>query len=430
MKKQILLAFFVVLFTTPFFAQEFDLSGELRPRFENKNGYKTLRTEGDGAGTFISQRTRLNFDFKQSIMKFRVSVQNVRVWGDVSTLASDDQALAFHEAWAEAILSEKVSMKLGRQEIIYDDSRIFGNVGWAQQARSHDAFLFKYTPNSDHRVDVGIAYNADNQSGLDALYSNAAGYKSFQYGWYHGNFDKFGVSFLLLNTGIEYEDEVEDKQGAGLNTSIDYMQTIGPRVTYKDGDLSADASIYFQTGKSVNTDVSASYFAGNVNYKVNDNFKVGAGGEYLSGKDMDDASAEVNSFAPLFGTNHKFNGWMDYFYVGNHAGSVGLTDIYANVGYNKDKFSAKIIPHFFMSAATVIDGAGNEMDNYLGTEIDIAFGYKIAKTINLNAGYSHMLATDSMEAIKGGDSGVTNNWAWIMFTFKPNLFSYKAPPVE
>ena len=137
-----------------------------------------------------------------------------------------------------------------------------------------------------------------------------------------------------------------------------------------------------------------------------------------------------NSFAPLFGTNHKFNGWMDYFYVGNHAGSVGLTDLFAKVGYQKDKFSALLIPHFFMSAATIIDGAGNEMDNYLGTEIDIAFGYKIAKTINLKAGYSHMLATDSMEILKGGDSGVTNNWAWIMFTFKPNLFSYKAPPVE
>ena len=94
-------------------------------------------------------------------MIFKVSVQNIRVWGDVSTLASDDQAMALHEAWAEAILSEKFSMKLGRQEIDYDDSRIFGNVGWAQQARSHDAFLFKITPNENQRVDVGIAYDGD-----------------------------------------------------------------------------------------------------------------------------------------------------------------------------------------------------------------------------------------------------------------------------
>ena len=427
MKKQVLLVIMVALFATPLFAQEFNLSGELRPRFEYKNGFRTLRSDGDDANNFISQRTRINFDFKKSKMIFKVSVQNVRVWGDVSTLAADDNAIAFHEAWAEAILSEKWSMKLGRQEIIYDDSRIFGNVGWAQQARSHDAFLIKYKANENHRIDLGLAYNADSQAGLDALYSNAAGYKTFQYGWYHGDFDKLGVSFLLLNTGVEY---VENEGTEEEDNTTDFMQTIGPRVTYKSGNISADASIYFQTGKSLDNSVSASYFGGNFAYKINDNFKAGIGGEYLSGKDMDDTSTDINSFAPLFGTNHKFNGWMDYFYVGNHANNVGLTDIYLNIGYTKGKFSAKLIPHYFASAAKIFDTNGNEMDNYLGTEIDFALGYKISKSINLNAGYSQMLATTSMEVLKGGDSSKANNWGWVMITFKPNLFSYSPPPVE
>lgn len=425
MKKQILLVIMVALFATPMFAQEFNLSGELRPRYENKYGFKTLRVEGQEAGNFISQRTRINFDFKKSKMNFKVSLQNVRVWGDVSTLASDDKAISFHEAWAEAVLSEKWTMKLGRQEIIYDDSRIFGNVEWAQQARSHDAFLIKFTPNENHRVDFGFAYNSDSQAGIDALYSNAAGYKTFQYGWYHGKFGKLEASFLLLNTGIEY---VENEDTTEEDTTIDYMQTIGPRVTFKDGAISADVSIYFQTGKSVDKSVSAMYFGGNFGFKITDNFKAGIGGEYLSGKDMDDASTDLKSFAPLFGTNHKFNGWMDYFYVGNHANNVGLTDIYLNIGFTKDKFSVKLIPHYFASAAKIIDGDGNKMDNYLGTEIDFAVGYKLTKSINLNAGYSQMLATESMEVIKGGDSGEHNSWAWVMVTFKPNLFTYNAPP--
>jgi len=424
-KKQILLVIMVALFATPIFSQEFNLSGELRPRYENRFGHKTLRYKGEEAANFVSQRTRINFDFKKSKMKFKVSIQNVRVWGDVSTLASDDKAISFHEAWAEAIISKKFSMRLGRQEIIYDDSRIFGNVGWAQQARSHDAILFKITPNENHRVDVGIAYNADSQSGMDALYSNAAGYKTFQYGWYHGDFDKVGVSFLLLNTGIEYlENEGEENE----DKTLDHMQTIGPRITYKSGNISADASIYFQTGKSLDKSVSASYFAGNFGYKITDNFNAGIGGEYISGKDMDDTSTDLKSFAPLFGTNHKFNGWMDYFYVGNHANNVGLTDIYLIVGYTKEKFSAKIIPHYFASAAKIIGGNGNKMDSYLGTEIDFVVGYKLSKSINFNAGYSQMLATQSMEVLKGGDSGINNSWAWVMVTFKPNLFSYSPPP--
>ncbi len=428
MRKVIFTTFLVALFATPLFAQQFDLSAELRPRYENKFGYQSLRVEGQEAGNFISQRTRLNFDFNQNKIKLRVSLQNVRVWGDVSTLSSDDEATALHEAWAEAVLSSKFTLKLGRQEIVYDDHRIFGNVGWAQQARSHDAFLFKYTPNGNNRIDVGVAYNADSQSGIDALYSNAAGYKTFQYAWYHGNFDKFGVSFLLLNTGIEYPEEVIESGGSEA-TTIDFMQTIGPRFTYKSGKFNADAATYFQTGKSLDTDISAYYFGGNLGYKASDEFFVGAGFEYLSGKDWDDSDPDIKSFAPLFGTNHKFNGWMDYFYVGNHAGNVGLIDINATIGYKKNKFSAKIIPHFFSADGNVFNEDG-KMDANLGTEVDFTLGYKLSKAISINAGYSRMFATDTMEAIKGGDKDVNNSWGWIMFTFKPKLFSYSPPEVE
>jgi hypothetical protein len=401
-------------------AQTFDLSAEVRPRYENKHGYSTLLNTDNEGTNFVSQRTRLNFGFKNEKLRLYVSMQNVRVWGDVSTLSSDDNATALHEAWAEAILNSKISFKLGRQEIVYDDHRIFGNVGWAQQARSHDAFLFKYKINDKNKLDVGFALNADNQSGVSSLYSNAAGYRTFQYAWYHGDFNKFGLSFLFLNTGIEY---IENEGLANEELTIDNMQTIGPRVTYKSGKFDANASAYFQTGKSLDNDVSASSFGGNLGYKINDNFKIGVGAEFLSGKDQDDISTDVKSFAPLFGTNHKFNGWMDYFYVGNHANSVGLTDINAVIAYKKNKFLAKIVPHFFSAAADVFDGS-NKMDNNLGTEIDLTIGYKLAKDINISAGYSKMFATDTIEILKGGDSDEDNSWSWIMFTFKPKLFSH------
>jgi hypothetical protein len=397
------------------FAQQFDLSAEIRPRYENKHGVKSLLTTDADGSNFISQRTRLNFGFKNEKLKAYVSFQNVRVWGDVGTLSSDDEATALHQAWAEAIMSKKVSLKLGRQEIVYDDHRIFGSVGWAQQARSHDAFLFKYTPNEKSRLDIGLALNADSQSGIDNLYSDAAGYKSFQYAWYHGDFNKFGLSFLLLNTGIEYLDTDNEQ-------TVDYVQTIGPRLTYKHGKFNANGAFYFQTGKSEASDVNALYYSANLGYKISDAFSAGLGYEYLSGKDQNDTDAEIKSFAPLFGTNHKFNGWMDYFYVGNHAESVGLTDISATLSYKKDKFSAKLIPHIFSAAADIYDGS-EKMDNNLGTEIDLVFGYKIASDIMLNAGYSKMFATDSMEALKGGDKDENNSWAWLMFTFKPKLFS-------
>ncbi len=417
MKNLLLTAFFATLFVTGLMAQQFEMSAEIRPRLENQHGFKTLLpTDADGA-TFISQRSRLNFKYKHEKIKFGLTLQNVRVWGDVGTLSSDDRATSFHEAWAEALLSDKVSLKMGRQEIVYDDHRIFGNVGWAQQARSHDAFLFKFSPKDNQKLDIGLALNADGQGGIDALYSNAAGYKTFQYAWYHGKFEKVGVSFLLLNTGIEYLDNGDQ--------TLDYMQTFGPRITYKSGKFSANAAAYGQTGKVRDVDVSSSYFTGNIGFKVTDNFSVGAGMEYLSGKDSNDEEADFKSFAPLFGTNHKFNGWMDYFYVGNHGGSVGLTDINATLAYKKDKFSAKLIPHFFSTAADLYDGS-TKMDSNLGTEVDLTLGYKIANNITLSGGFSMMFATETMEVLKGGDKDETNSWGWIMFTFKPKLYTSPA----
>jgi hypothetical protein len=40
-------------------------------------------------------------------------------------------------------------------------------------------------------------------------------------------------------------------------------------------------------------------------------------------------------------------------------------------------------------------------------------------------GYSKMFATETMEILKGGDKDADNSWSWIMFTFKPKLFSSK-----
>jgi hypothetical protein len=416
MRKYFYFTLLVTLMVTTNYAQQFDLSAEIRPRFENKHGYGSLSaTNADGAN-FISQRSRLNFNFSQDKIKLGVSLQNVRVWGDISTLGADDNATMLHEAWAEALLSDNFSLKFGRQEIVYDDSRIFGNVGWAQQARSHDAMIAKFKTSEKSNLDVGFALNADSQAGVDNLYSNIAGYKTFQYAYYHTVINKFGLSLLALNNGVEDLNAGDQK--------VDYSQTLGTYITYKEGKFASDFSIYVQTGKISDKDVSASNFSGNLSYKASELFSFGLGAEYLSGKDMNDTSLDVKSFNPLYGTNHKFNGWMDYFYVGNHGGSVGLVDVNGFVGYNKDKFSAKIMPHFFSSGADIYSG-NTKMDSKLGTEIDFTVGYKVADNIAFSAGYSKMYGTSSMEVLKGGDKDEDSSWSWTMFTFNPKLFSSK-----
>ena len=397
------------------YAQNFEISTELRPRLEYRHGYNTLLSDSLNAATFVSQRSRLNLMYNSHNLKVFLSIQNVRVWGDISTLSlTDKNGTALHQAWAEIKLSSNFKLKFGRQELIYDDHRIFGNVGWAQQARSHDALIAQFEPTDRHRFDLGFAINENSESlvEIDYLVNN---YKAFQYLWYHTNIKQTGISILILNNGLTFVDENEEQQ-------VQYNQTIGSRFTIKKNKITADASIYIQSGKIENRKLSAYNVSGNFHHNLNDKFKVGLGAEYLSGTDMNSSDNKLKSFTPWFGTNHKFNGLMDYFYVGNHNNSVGLFDINATIQYHKRKFSAKMMPHLFYSAATVVNEIGNPMKNALGTELDLVMVYKWTNDINFQLGYSQLFATETMKTVKGVEAKTTNNWAWFMITVNPSLF--------
>lgn len=399
-------------------AQQFDINADLRARFENRNGYGTLKPDAERAASFISQRTRLIFNYSFKNLKLVVSPQNVRTWGDVLTNSKDDIGSSFHEAFGEITMNEKFAFKVGRQEINYDDARIFGNVDWAMQARSHDAFLIKFNPNTKNQLHFGFALNANKETNFYENYT-VPQYKSLQYLWYHTDLKKLGLSVLVLNNGMPYIVGTEEK--------VDYSQTLGSRLVFKNGNLNIDGAAYLQTGKLSDKSVNANYLSANISYKFSATLNAASGFERLSGKDQNDTSTDVKSFNPLYGTNHKFNGYMDYFYVGNHTNSVGLTDVYATLNYDKNKFSAKLTPHYFASAATIYK-AGEKQNSYLGTELDFTLAYKMYDYVTIDAGFSQMFATTSMEVLKGGNKNAGNNWAFLSIKINPNLFSYKSEP--
>ena len=418
MKKYIYITFITILGTITISAQQFDINADLRAKFENRNGYGTLKPDTLKAASFITQRTRLILEYSFKNVMLRVSPQNVKTWGDVATTSKTDANNAFHEAYGEIKVDDKFSFKLGRQEINYDDARIFGNVDWLTQARSHDAFLIKFNPNTKNQLHFGFALNANKETNFYENYT-VPQYKSLQYLWYHTDLKKLGLSVLVLNNGMPYLVGTEEK--------VDYSQTIGTRLVFKNGNLNIDGAAYLQTGKLSDKSVNANYLSANISYKFSATLNATSGFERLSGKDQNDASTDVKSFNPLYGTNHKFNGYMDYFYVGNHANSVGLTDVYATLNYEKNKFSAKLTPHYFASAATIYK-AGEKQNSYLGTELDFTLAYKMYDYVTIDAGFSQMFATTSMEVLKGGNKNAGNNWAFLSIKINPNLFSYKSEP--
>lgn len=418
--KKILLLFIVfigIVCSNKLMAQ-LKLTGELRPRTEYRNGYGKPLTSGQDAGIFTSQRTRLNFDYTDAKFKVGLSLQDVRVWGDVKQLNTEDKnKQMLHEAWGELLFNKNLSLKLGRQELVYDDSRILGNVGWAQQARSHDLALLKVKTDDRGQLHVGLAYNNDKEALIDQLYSTS--YKSMQFAWYHRNYDNFKFSLLFLNNGLQVQKE--DENETELKTY--YSQTFGTHVNYKKNKLGLAASAYYQTGKdATKRDLDAYLVSFDANYALSSNFKGNVGLEILSGTEAGDV--DNKSFNPLYGTNHKFNGHMDYFYVGNHLNSLGLLDAYAGGAYSKDKISFGATVHYFAAQADSMSETGELLDTYLGTELDLYFGYKYSKSVAFKAGYSQMFSSDSMEVLKGTQNAKgTANWAWMMLVFTPNFIN-------
>ena len=399
-------------------AQEFKLSAEIRPRMEYYHGYKTLAGPDQEHGLSTTQRSRMNMDFKNNNLIVRLSFQDVRVWGNQPQLiANEDFAASVHEAWGEAIISPAFSIKLGRQEIIYDDHRIFGSVGWAQQARSHDAAILKLKTGA-LKAELAIAYNQNQVNFTSTVNAPVFTYKAFQNLWLNYKFsNQLNASFLVLNNGT---------QTAGGGDA--YTQTIGSRVAFKNDALKAHVAAYYQGGEAANTtDVNANYLSLDATYKLNDAFSAGFGYERLSGNSQVDPDNENKAFTPFYGTNHKFNGHMDYFYVGNHIGSVGLQDIFLQLNAKAEKFTAGMHAHYFMAAADVADptNPAEAMSNGLGTEIDLFVGFNLSKGVAFKAGYSQMFGTETMEALKGGSKDETSNWGYAMVIFKPTLFSHK-----
>jgi hypothetical protein len=439
MKKitYILLAFLTGIPGPFLIAQEFELSGQIRPRYEMRNGFNTLKPDSANPANFISQRSRINFKYANELFRFKLSIQNIGVWGEtVNVRLSDVNGTMIHEAWAALIISPKVSLKMGRQMLIYDDDRIFGSLDWAQQARSHDALLLSVTPRENCKLDVGFAYNANRQSLFKEIYA-VNQYKTLQFAHWHRDINSLGISVLFLNNGVPWIDRSDTTETGTVQEKIAYSQTMGTRLTYKKNKLNANGAFYYQTGKVTNDstgdgvmestrDFNALNFRLEAGYEVISNFTLGAGFEYMSGNSMKDPSENDEAFKPFYGTNHIFNGLMDYFYVGNHFNSVGLMDLFLKFTYARAKYSLVVAPHLFNSAAdvygTINGGALRDFDSHLGTEIDVVFTYAFAENVVLKAGYSQMFATESMQVLKGGNYENTQNWAWVMIDFKPTFF--------
>jgi hypothetical protein len=481
------------------------LTGQLKTRGELRDGYGTLKPGGSSNAAFVSQRTRLTFNYKSSKLIFQTSVQDVRLWGqDASTITiNDGSRLSLHEAWAELILSNKkdtafkispvdyFAVKIGRQELSYDDERLLGASDWLQQARRHDAIVLKLIQKG-WQVDLGGAFNqssdavnyngtyytpanvpatvkdskgnlANTPAGFIPLV-NAAGlssktgtpaflnppgtnalnqnYKALEYVYFSKKFNKTKVSGLFLadQFGKYKLDSVKNISGAdegyvygkrfnqpGVNGRYTTGLLINPVFGAKD-KWGINGGFYYQGGHDKDgLALSAYTYTIALLYKGS-NLSYTAGWDYLSGNDAFSTSKTNHRFDPLYGTPHKFWGYMDYFYAVSGSPTGGLSNPYLKLKYvsNNKRFSTELAGHGFLLANDQKGTDGQAIEKYLGTEFDLTTGYKLNKFTNVDLGLSYMAATRSMEYAKGltpGSSKLHPVWAYLQLNIKPEFLN-------
>lgn len=424
-------------------AQELSIDAMIRPRFEYRHGFQDVAPDGAEPAAFVSQRSALLTKYSDSKITALLDLQDVSIWGDRPQLSGNDDAgnqFGFHlnRAWAEVKFGSGWSTKVGRQFLSYDDQRIFGALGWQQQQRTHDAALLKYT-NESTKIDVGFAFNQNGRTNFNTRFQPSAvgrplfQYKAMQFVHASSKFsESFKGSFLFINNTFQNTPENDDPTPGTYS-----RQTTGVFGDYNTSRFVLTGSFYYQFGQFTDAvDISAyqgSLFGG---YKPESGALklIGLGAEILSGNDGGAISeGETNAFFPLFGTNHKFNGFQDFFYVGRHANDVGLIDLHTKAVL-KTGGKSKLIGflHYFQGAAD----ARSDEDDYLGTAIDLVFSQGITPYADIKIGYSQSFLNDDfanrranfgrdLDTLPAVEADSVQNWGWVMLTIKPNLFKWK-----
>jgi len=417
-------------------AIDFKFSGEVRPRTE-------LATNGAvGAAknqhkSFTTMRTRLGLRaIVDSDTSAFIQLQDVRTaGGETPTTAPPSitqtgtsvaaSGLDLHQGYIDLgnVLGTGIHLRLGRQEMIFDEHRLIGNIGWIQQAQTCDAAradvdlgqfinglsltaFFAKTVASTIPGTTGTHPTLQLTNNSNATFdSNFAGARlTFKLGdkgdritpyfYYALNPAKTGKTPIKITDNIEYVGAYLVKHVSGFRFRFDGA--------YEFGNVNAA------------TDIKAYMLTAAIGTKLDiaHGFGITAWYDYLSG-DNNPNDATVHTFTTPYATNHAYYGHIDKFL---NIPTQGLQDIAVKM-WLKPTQKMKFIVHLhqFMSAKT--STAANPPRN-LGQEIDTHFKYPLAKHTMLALGYSHYFGNGTVNGGVTGDTTLDSNWAYGMVDFK------------
>ncbi len=414
MKK---LTLFAVIFLMNFGAQaQFSLNADITPRAELRRGYRTMPGPNDKPSGHINQRTRLTLAHQIENIRMHISFQDVRVWGQ-EALLQNIPSMSIHEAWAEMMFNSNLSLKIGRQQLAYDNQRFLSFNEWHPFARKHDLALLKYKA-GDGELHIGTAFNQEwnaygRNFGTDYNINN---YKYMNYLWYHTPLSETAkLSLLSLldgyeNPGNSEEFNVRATWSAFLNLNLEAV------------DLVFNPA--FQHGKTrFGRGIRAYYFRLEGSTALDENTRSTLGLEFFSGNDGTDTSDDFfRAFDVPYGAGHANSGFMDYFTnYPAHTSGAGLINPYLKNRFRLNpRTTLDADLHLFFIQNDYVH-QGETISRYLGTELDFTLSYRFNSFTNIIGGFSTMFGTESMEIIKSGSKDEFAYFTYIMLRIRPRF---------
>ncbi|RLB52869.1 MAG: hypothetical protein DRI90_21730 [Deltaproteobacteria bacterium] len=388
-------------------------SGQYLLRYRHEEGKDFV---AGGITNYFRHRARLGMEAMYA-NRFGVflQLQDVRTFGEESHTLFDYNADGFdlHQAYLRVLPIEQIEMRLGRQEVAYENHRLIGTVGWLEQARSFDALRGIIKPDEMVAIDLFYARTGEDHA-LTLLPDGSRAHMD----------DKD-----VIATNVHVSPMKELEVGFTFMVDIDANDAVQKRkytaggiVTGKtDIGLSYGAEGYYQFGRADNDPAAGrgvTYSAWLVAARAQMDIKVptkpfvGAFGDFLSG-DSDTADDTFRTFDVPYATNHKFYGEMDFFLNSvAHTQQRGLADLGGVVGFKPfDGAVAKVTYHHFKGMAGrdgEIDADGNdtELDTF-GNEVDLKLAYSPWKPLTFDWMYGFFVPGDIKRCMPGATGACT-----------------------
>ena len=369
---------------------------------------------------FILGRTRVGVGYKESAFSAKLTAQHSGTWGS-------DGSIGVYEAWARFDTKPGIFVQVGRQNLSYDDQRIFGSDDWSMTGMSHDALRFGYEGHG-HKVHLMAAYNQnpENMDGGSYFAGGYQSYKAMEALWYHYDLTAWhlGASAVFMNVGMQCIDAGRE------NEQTFQQQMAGAYLTFQPKGWLAEAAYYHQFGiDESGLPIDAWMASGKVTATPSDAWQFYGGYDYLSGDPYFATPANgmlgvtrhevVRGFNSLFGSHNKFYGAMDFFYVTTYVYGFtpGLQNAFAGVRWAPvSTFAFNAAYHYLAIATTLPD-----VKKSLGHEFEFSGSWNFLRNARLSVGYTFMQGTETMEILKRTPQNHHLHWAWLMLSVTPKM---------